>query len=159
MVSFRGCVFFRQYIPTKRHRFGMKNFVLTDTSTNYTYLWDVYTGGAFLFDREVGIGHSVVEKLMGKAGLLGKGHVVYTDNFYTSAALFMPLYASNTGACGTVRANRRGMPTQLRDMKMKPGDTPIFFTNPPLLTASFRDAGTVTVLCTGMIISIQRNFR
>ncbi|KAJ8334020.1 hypothetical protein SKAU_G00413390 [Synaphobranchus kaupii] len=46
------------------------------------------------------------------------------------------------------RANRRGMPPQLRDMRLKPGDTPIFSTNPPLLTASFRDAGTVTVLCT-----------
>ncbi|KAJ8352145.1 hypothetical protein SKAU_G00236210 [Synaphobranchus kaupii] len=148
MVSFRGRIFFRQYIPSKRHWFGIKNFVLTDASTNYTYIWDVYTGGAYTFNRETGIGHSTVMTLMNHGNLLGKGHTVYTDNLYTSPALYKALHAQNTGACGTVRVNRRGMPPGLRNLKLKPTEPPVFFESFPLLAASFRDAGIVTVLST-----------
>ncbi|XP_036407980.1 piggyBac transposable element-derived protein 4-like [Megalops cyprinoides] len=141
MVSYRGigiANFFRQYIPTKRHLFGMKNFVLTDVKTNYTYLWDVYTGGAYQFDRAVGIGHSAVINLLRNAGLLEKGHVVYVDNFYSSPELLRSLHRANTGACGKVRQNRRGMPPQLKTLKLKPTG--------PMLAVSFRDTGVVSVL-------------
>ncbi|XP_041949787.1 piggyBac transposable element-derived protein 4-like [Alosa sapidissima] len=148
MVSFRGRVFFRQYVPNKRHRFGLKNFVLSDATSNYTYLWHVYTGGAFNYDRCLGIGHSSVVGLLREAKLLGKGHSLYTDSYYTSPALFQELHRQNTGACGTVRVNRKGMPPQLHGLKLRPSDPPVFFEKRPLLTASFRDAGTVTVLST-----------
>uniref|UniRef100_A0A668AWS2 Uncharacterized protein n=1 Tax=Myripristis murdjan TaxID=586833 RepID=A0A668AWS2_9TELE len=152
MISFRGRVFFRQYIPSKRVRFGMKSFVLTDARTNYTYLWDLYTGGAYSYDRDKGIGYSSVTQLMEKAGLLGKGHVLYTDNYYTSPALYLTLHDGGTGACGTVRKNRQGMPPQLRDMNLVAGEAPVFYEKKPLLSASFRDAGTVTVLSTGRLL-------
>ena len=38
---------------------------------------------------------------------LGKGHVLYTDNFYTSPALASHFLKNKTHLCGTIRSNRR----------------------------------------------------
>ena len=43
IVSFKGRVIFKQYIPKKRERFDMKIFKLYD-STAYTYVMKVYLG-------------------------------------------------------------------------------------------------------------------
>ena len=43
IVSFKGRVIFRQYIPKKRKRFSIKIFKLCD-STGYTYDMKVYLG-------------------------------------------------------------------------------------------------------------------
>jgi len=43
IVSFKGRVVFKQYIPQKRKRFGIKIFKLCD-STGYTYDMKVYLG-------------------------------------------------------------------------------------------------------------------
>jgi len=43
IVSFKGRVIFRQYIPKKRKHFGIKIFKLRD-STGYTYDMKVYLG-------------------------------------------------------------------------------------------------------------------
>ena len=39
----------------------------------------------------------------------GKGHILYTDNYYTSPALAEFLLLHKTGLCGTVKANRKRM--------------------------------------------------
>ncbi|XP_020296631.1 piggyBac transposable element-derived protein 4-like [Pseudomyrmex gracilis] len=39
-----------------------------------------------------------------------QGRVVYVDNWYTSPALAECLHDRDTGLCGTVKANRKGMP-------------------------------------------------
>ncbi|XP_020294860.1 piggyBac transposable element-derived protein 4-like [Pseudomyrmex gracilis] len=39
-----------------------------------------------------------------------QGRVVYVDNWYTSPALAEFLHDRDTGLCGTVKANRKGMP-------------------------------------------------
>jgi hypothetical protein len=41
---------------------------------------------------------------------LSKGHTLYVDNWYSSPTLFQHLLSTSTGACGTVRSNRKGMP-------------------------------------------------
>jgi len=38
---------------------------------------------------------------------LNKGHILYTDNFYTSPSLATHLLENGTHLCGTVRTNRR----------------------------------------------------
>ena len=51
---------------------------------------------------------ALVEKLK------GRGHHVYTDNFYSSPALFAELKEHGFGACGTVQINRKGMLAELK---------------------------------------------
>ena len=42
------------------------------------------------------------------------------DNYYTSPKLFPELFYCETYACGTVRQNRKGFPTSVKQAKLKP---------------------------------------
>ena len=44
MVGFKGRLSFIQYLPKKPTKWGMKAFVLADSSTGYVYNWRLYTG-------------------------------------------------------------------------------------------------------------------
>ena len=59
-----------------------------------------------------GHSHAVVMALVEK--LKGRGYHIYTDNYYSSPALFAELREHGFGACGTVRINRRGLPAELK---------------------------------------------
>ena len=58
-------------------------------------------------DKRFGQIGSVVNTLM--SPYIGKGHILYVDNWYSSPTLFLHL-KFDMGACGTVRINRK-MPT------------------------------------------------
>jgi len=45
--------------------------------------------------------------------ILGKGHTICTDNWYTSVDLAEKLITMNTHLVGTLRKNRRGNPTEV----------------------------------------------
>ena len=81
-------------------------------------LYKYYTGKDDSLDTsKVGATHAVVLKLL--EGLEGRGHHVYTDNYYSSPALFGDLQRLGFGACGTVRKNRRGLPDETTKAKLK----------------------------------------
>ena len=44
MVKWKGRLSFKQFIPSKRHRFGIKFLVLCDVQTGYVQDIIVYTG-------------------------------------------------------------------------------------------------------------------
>lgn len=110
LILWKGRLAFKQYIPSKRHRFGVKLFEICDAETGYILDLIIYTGASTNIQRneEFGISENIVLTLM--EPYLNKGHTLYVDNWYTSPALFHYLHDNNTGACGTVRSNRRGMP-------------------------------------------------
>ena len=83
-------------------------------------VYNILVGKDDSLDTAVGITHAVVVKLL--EGLEGRGHHVYTDNFYGSPALFGDLRRLGFGACGTVRMNRRGVPTEMK-AALKKGET------------------------------------
>lgn len=66
-----------------------------------------------------GLAHRVVISLV--QDLEGKGYHVYTDNFYSSPALFMELKSKGFEACGTVRKNCRGLSTTFQAMNLDKG--------------------------------------
>jgi len=57
----------------------------------------------------------------------GKGHVLYTDNFYTSPVLANHFLANNTHLCGTIKKNRKNFQKILSPKILK--RAPLFFTN------------------------------
>lgn len=110
LLLFRGRVFFRQYIPSKRHRFGIKFFLLCDCETGYILDFLVYTGASTNvkeFDGVNNIGKSGNIVLTLLEPYLNKGHTLFVDNWYTSPNLFDCLHKNETNACGTVKTNRK----------------------------------------------------
>ena len=49
--------------------------------------------------------------------LLGKGYNIYLDNWYSSPGLFVQLLQAGTNVCGTVRLNRKEMPSDFSKKK------------------------------------------
>ncbi len=44
MIGFKGRLWFKQYMPKKPTKWGMKAFVLADSVTGYIYAWKLYAG-------------------------------------------------------------------------------------------------------------------
>lgn len=111
LMLWKGRLAFKQYIPNKRHRFGVKFYIIVDCKTGVILDFIIYVGSEteIHFNEGLGISWSIVMTLM--EPYLGKGHNLYVDNWYTSPKLFDELHKNQTGACGTVRLNRSGMPT------------------------------------------------
>jgi hypothetical protein len=110
MIAFKDRLKFKQYIPLKRNRFGIKLFLICDCSTGFILNFIVYTGSTTerFQTSELDIPGSIVMLLL--ENYLDKDHIIYVDNWYSSPKLFRVLYERSTGACGTIRKNRSGFP-------------------------------------------------
>ncbi|KAJ1108393.1 hypothetical protein NDU88_005769 [Pleurodeles waltl] len=111
----KRCVVFRQYILGKRALYGIKMYMLFESSTGCVYNFRVYTGKDSTIDPPGCLPiFGVSEKIVWKLGrrLFNKGHHLYVDNFYTGVQLLKELFRVDTVACGTIRANRKGYPRE-----------------------------------------------
>ncbi|XP_078594315.1 uncharacterized protein LOC144872080 [Branchiostoma floridae x Branchiostoma japonicum] len=54
---------------------------------------------------------------------LGRGHHLGVDNYFSSPQLFQELYQQGTTATGTVRSNRKGLPRQAVNKKLRNNET------------------------------------
>lgn len=86
---------------------------------------------------------SVVKQLL--EGYLGKGHILYIDNFYTSVSLAEYLLSENTGMVGTLRANRRGNPKKMLSRKLKTGNA-IWKRKGKVIVTKWKDKRDVTMI-------------
>lgn len=88
MVPFKGRLPFKRYIKGKRHKYGVKMFMLADAETDYILNFIIYLGSATkwpIFCKRLEVTGSSVVSLM--RDYLNKGHTLYTDNWYTSISL------------------------------------------------------------------------
>ncbi|MGH0127844.1 UNVERIFIED_CONTAM: hypothetical protein FKN15_032513 [Acipenser sinensis] len=100
-----------QYLPNKKHhRFGIKLWVLADSTNRYVYKLKVYTGASNDTEKsEFGQPYDVMSLM---DGLLDKGHTMITENFYTSVPLASVFtYQHETQLVGTLRGNRKYLPS------------------------------------------------
>jgi len=118
LVLWRGRLAFRQYIPGKRHRYGVKLYMLCEQS-GYCLNNIVYWGK---MDKMPGFGHAETVVLQLMEGRFNKGHHIYTDNYYTSVHLARELLDQKTHLCGTVRTNRKEMPSLVCETALKSGE-------------------------------------
>ncbi|KAL2731758.1 piggyBac transposable element-derived protein 4-like [Vespula squamosa] len=110
LMLYKGRLSFRQYIPSKRNRFGIKSFMLCDCKTVYVQDVIVYCGRSTTIESATkGIGKSGTIVLSLLLPFLGNGHKIYLDNFYSSPGLFNMLHNNSTNACGTISKRRQGM--------------------------------------------------
>lgn len=141
LLLWKGRLVFKQYIPKKRARFGMKGYVMAESDTGYVARYTLYQGR----DREnadigQGVAHKITMDMMD--GLLNLGHELIMDNWYSSPILMKELYENGTYAYGTLRSNRKHVPKDIKERR--PGETIKkgecqYFTCPPVLTACWLD--------------------
>lgn len=110
MIPFRGRISFRQYIPAKPCKYGVKVWELADSTNGYIYQMQVYTGKSDT-GREHGLASRVVWDLTRQ--LSGKYYHVYMDNYFSCPSLFQDLLQDGIYAVGTCRQNRKGWPDRL----------------------------------------------
>lgn len=86
LLGFKGTLSYKQYIPLKCSRFGIKFYELT---SSFGYVMDIvlYTGKGTVTSRKHEYVYAVVRKLL--KGYLNKGHTVCLDNYYTSIILLL----------------------------------------------------------------------
>ena len=106
----------------------------------------------------VGVTSGVVLQLVKR--LEHRGHVSYCDNYYSSPELFLKLRSLGFGACGTVRTNRRGIPSSFKSKaSLKKGEVRASQSD-ELLTLQWQDKRKVTVISTihddSMVVKCRR---
>ena len=115
MLSWRGRLGFRVYNPKKPVKYGIKSYVLTDSSNGYCWNLKPYCG----------VGATLEETILTLLGdLLHCGHNLFMDNFHNSFQLSKKLLRLGTHTCGTLRRDR-GAPAVVNDASngnMKVGD-------------------------------------
>lgn len=125
MVLWRGRLVFRQYIKNKRHKFGIKLYVLAEPE-GIVHKFHIYSGAG---DETSGVGHTqkIVLKLMEER--LDSGHSLYMDNYYNSFELATKLLERKTYCTGTLSKNRRGNPEELNAVNLRQGENKSLFLN------------------------------
>uniref|UniRef100_A0AAX7T8F5 PiggyBac transposable element-derived protein domain-containing protein n=1 Tax=Astatotilapia calliptera TaxID=8154 RepID=A0AAX7T8F5_ASTCA len=109
LVRFKGRCSFRQYMPKKPGRYGLKVWAVCDVETSYAWRLQLYTGKAATGRAETNQGMRVVLELT--EGL--QGHSVTCDNFFTSYPLSVELLRRTNTLVGTIRKNKPELPPEL----------------------------------------------
>lgn len=115
LVAFKGRCGFRQYMPSKPARYGLKIWVICDVATSYAWRMQVYVGKPPGGSREVNQGMRVTLQLT--EGL--QGHTVTCDNFFTSFTLAEELLKRKLALVGTLRRSKPELPPKLLQLRQR----------------------------------------
>lgn len=133
LLGFHGRCKFRQYIPSKPERYGLKFWLLVDSRTCYVWKIQPYLGKPASGKPERNQGERVVLDLVD--GL--KGHNITMDNFFSSHSLGQKLLQKNMTMVGTMRRNKRSIPPKLLECKKVPRYTSTFAFTPDTTLVSY----------------------
>ncbi|PNF24933.1 hypothetical protein B7P43_G09365 [Cryptotermes secundus] len=107
----KGRLSFKQYLPLKAAKFGIKSYKLCDSTTGYLWSFILYTGKDTVLDSSLitadtnktsAIDLKLVEPL------LNQGQTLWMDNFYNSPTLARLLKITHKTDCvGTLKLNRK----------------------------------------------------
>ena len=108
----------RQYMKNKPIKWGCKFWFQCSCKPGYLYHFDKHLGKKS--KTEFGPAESVVLTLC--KNLKNSYCYVFFDNFFTSPNLMLKLFEDGIYAAGTIKSNRKHMPTLKADKQMKRGE-------------------------------------
>lgn len=119
MILFKGRNSLKQYNPMKPIKRGYKIWARADMD-GYMSKFSIYQGKNGETERVdapncFGLGEKVV--LYHTNDLFGKNHKVYFDNYFSSVPLAEYLLMNKVFCCGTIRQNRKYLPSNLKSDK------------------------------------------
>jgi hypothetical protein len=125
LTLWKGRLSFRQYIPLKSSKFGIKSYELCESSLGYLWSIIIYTGKDSVFKTtfiaDANTKTSAIVLSLVKP-LLNRGHTLWMDNFYNAPALAQKLKSLKTDCVGTLCPNRKDVPKMVKDKKLKKGE-------------------------------------
>ncbi|XP_050065449.1 piggyBac transposable element-derived protein 4-like [Aphis gossypii] len=137
LEGFRGRCSFRQYIPSKPNKYGIKIQALVDSRTFYTSKMEVYVGtqpdGPYKCENNPA---SVVKRLIAPISKTGRN--ITMDNWYNSIPLAIDLLKNhNTTVVGTLRKNKREIPLCFLETKKRQLNSTMFGYDKDILLTSY----------------------
>ena len=141
LVLFKGRLFFKQYLPAKRSRFGIKVYMSCEATSGIVLQMAVHVNRnehdrfAAEDTRRLSMSSRVVIHLCQR--FLDLGYLIVCDNWFSSCELAKYLWERQTLLLGTIRPNR-GLSPQIRNHCTKVHQT-IFMRLGPVLTSKFVD--------------------
>ena len=135
LVAFRGRCGFRQYIPSKPAKYGIKIWWGCDSQTCYPLNGEVYLGRQPGQQRKVGLGARVVKQLT--APWRTSGRNVTPDNFFTSIPLAKDLLKGGLTYAGTIRSNKPHMPDAMKANNTRQVNSSLFGFNDQATLVSY----------------------
>nr|CAH7730726.1 unnamed protein product [Callosobruchus chinensis] len=125
LVAFRGNCSFRQYIPSKPAKYGLKVFALCDARTAYTVNMEPYVGkqpeGPYCLGNSA---QEIVLRLV--QPIEGTNRNITGDNWFTISPLASSLKVKKLTYVGTVRKNKREIPPEFLPRKDRQEKSSIF---------------------------------
>lgn len=126
LAGFRGKCNFRQYIPSKPNKYGIKILAMCDAKMFYTSIMEVYVGkqpdGPYKISNS---SYDVVTRLC--QHILGTGRNVTIDNWFTSLPLVKTLLSDfKLTVIGTIRKNKRELPVEFSKPVSRPEKSSMF---------------------------------
>jgi hypothetical protein len=121
----KGHLSFKQYLPLKAAKFGIKTYELCDSTTGYLWSFIIYRGkdtklDSPLITADTNKTTAIVLRLV--EPLLKHGRTVWMDNFYNSPSLARTLKIThNTDCVGTLKLNCKDVPPKVMNTKFKKG--------------------------------------
>lgn len=124
LVPFRGRCPFKQYIPSKPDRYGMKIFWICDSNNSYPLNGIPYLGRNRDGARAVGLAHQIVRELCVPFERTNRN--ITMDNYFTSYELAQELLSHGLTCVGTVRKNRKFLPAEFQANRRRPVGSTLF---------------------------------
>ena len=117
--KFRGKVHFRQYIPSKPGRYGIKTYAICDSKTNYTLQIEPYLGRNTGPLQKSNKPFDLVCRLA--KPFFNSSRNITMDNYFTSVPLADFLLEKNLTILGTLRKNKREIPSEFLQLEKSEG--------------------------------------
>jgi len=125
LLGFRGRCPFRQYLPSKPDKYGVKLWICADANSFYVYNAAPYLGKQDATTKQsMTVGARVVCELL--KPLEGTGRNVTCDNFFTNVMLADELLTKKLTLIGTMRKNLRDIPHEFLPSRCKPVGSSLF---------------------------------
>lgn len=115
MLKWKGRLRFKVHMKFKPDKYGIKSYVLAESSSGYVWNFEIYSGEGKTINQTV---FNLLDNLT------NKGYFLFMDNYYNSVYLSQQLLSEGTYVCGTLR-KRRGEPVEITEKAkvLKRGET------------------------------------
>lgn len=120
LYAYRGRFRFKQFIPSKPAKYGVKTFFINDARNGYPLQGIIYAGKEEGAERKTNVGANIVLDLAKPYRKSGRN--ITADNFFVNLYLAENLNKMNLTLVGTVRKSKRFLPPSMlpsRDRAVK----------------------------------------